>query len=262
MPRTPPPFQPDPERPDGPAPIDPAGAAPPRDPIGDAPHPRSSDIESGDIDLYCLTCGYNLRGLTGDPRRCPECGGLNPVGDVILPAAIITEQLRRMETAPAFCLAAFLAAALFGAIFAMLLRGPIRMGEIFPCTAGLMSIVAIVWGVSVDRFRVSCTSKPGWPAALLRYHLWGIGLMLVVFGPTALIVWCASLMAPAYQTIIALPAVVLCASALVCVTVWPRPTLMTRMYARAREDLEVLQREVAVALARDRTRKALQRQRR
>ncbi len=26
----------------------------------------------------CEGCGYNLRGLTGDPVRCPECGLLNP----------------------------------------------------------------------------------------------------------------------------------------------------------------------------------------
>ena len=49
-----------------------------------------------DRDLYCLTCGYNLRGLSGDPVRCPECGNLNPIGDVEIPAEIITKQLRRM----------------------------------------------------------------------------------------------------------------------------------------------------------------------
>jgi hypothetical protein len=26
----------------------------------------------------CLDCGYRLRGLSGDPRRCPECGLVNP----------------------------------------------------------------------------------------------------------------------------------------------------------------------------------------
>ena len=26
----------------------------------------------------CLACGYRLRGLTGDPCRCPECGLWNP----------------------------------------------------------------------------------------------------------------------------------------------------------------------------------------
>jgi len=33
----------------------------------DAPHPPITQ------DLFCQTCGYNLRGLTG--HRCPECGG-------------------------------------------------------------------------------------------------------------------------------------------------------------------------------------------
>lgn len=30
-----------------------------------------------DFDLPCLTCGYNLRGLRGDPVCCPECGSNN-----------------------------------------------------------------------------------------------------------------------------------------------------------------------------------------
>lgn len=31
-----------------------------------------------DTDRYCRLCGYNLRGLSGDSVRCPECGKLNP----------------------------------------------------------------------------------------------------------------------------------------------------------------------------------------
>ncbi len=230
--------------------------------FGGTPTSSPPCVGSSDIDLYCLTCGYNLRGLTGDPRRCPECGGLNPVGDVMLPAAIITEQLQRMETAPAFCLAALLAAAAFCAVFALLLSDQARIGEIVPCMVVLLSLLAMAWGVSVDRFRVSCMSKPGWQAALVRYHVWGLGLVLAVFGPTASIMWAASSVAPSYQMMIALPAFMLSAAALGLVTVWPRPPLIARMYARAREDLDVLQREVAVTLARDRTRKALHRQRR
>ncbi|MHC4443198.1 MAG: hypothetical protein ACYTF1_09325 [Planctomycetota bacterium] len=66
----------------------------------------NDNVISGDIDLYCLQCGYNLRGHTGDPRRCPECGSLNPVGDLVLPAPLIKAQLRRMETAPTLCVGA------------------------------------------------------------------------------------------------------------------------------------------------------------
>ena len=37
-------------------------------------------------DVFCLNCGYNLRGLTGDPVRCPECGHSNPLAEAVLPA--------------------------------------------------------------------------------------------------------------------------------------------------------------------------------
>ena len=35
--------------------------------------PPPSDLPGVDEDLHCFNCGYNLRGLSGDPRRCPEC---------------------------------------------------------------------------------------------------------------------------------------------------------------------------------------------
>src|SRR3989442_10695322 len=37
-----------------------------------APALTEKPAKPEDIDLYCLECGYNLRGLSGDPRRCPE----------------------------------------------------------------------------------------------------------------------------------------------------------------------------------------------
>ena len=86
-------------------------------PIEPPPAPRSLDI-----DLYCLSCGYNLRGLSGDPINCPECGSLNPVGDVEIPAPIIAEQLRKMETSPAICLAAVLVFGMYVETVAAIVR--------------------------------------------------------------------------------------------------------------------------------------------
>ena len=39
--------------------------------------PVAQSQEPIDEDLYCLSCGYNVRGLTGNPIRCPECGDSN-----------------------------------------------------------------------------------------------------------------------------------------------------------------------------------------
>src|SRR4051812_29675363 len=34
----------------------------------------NADALPADAGLFCLGCGYDLRGLSGDTARCPECG--------------------------------------------------------------------------------------------------------------------------------------------------------------------------------------------
>src|SRR5262245_4320370 len=63
--------------------------------------PGTGDASTSTIDVYCLSCGYNLRGLSGDPCRCPECAHLNPIGDLLVPAGVISRYLRALETWPA-----------------------------------------------------------------------------------------------------------------------------------------------------------------
>ena len=42
-------------------------------PAGPAAQDEAAPSPAIDVDIFCPTCGYNLRGLTGN--RCPECGG-------------------------------------------------------------------------------------------------------------------------------------------------------------------------------------------
>lgn len=52
-----------------------------------------------DIDLYCMRCGYNLRGLAGDPIRCPECAQQNAIETVTETAALVGRHIARVESA-------------------------------------------------------------------------------------------------------------------------------------------------------------------
>lgn len=58
----------------------------------------------GPEDIFCLHCGYNLRGLPGDPIQCPECGGRSELRDLRIPATVIARIRRRLETLPLYVL--------------------------------------------------------------------------------------------------------------------------------------------------------------
>lgn len=205
------------------------------------------------VDLYCLKCGYNLRGLSGDPCRCPECGNLNPRGDMELPAALISRQLREMESGPAYCVGAMLLLVLLG-IGTLVAPAGFLTGFF---SAGLVLFWggAIGWCIGVAMFRRSCLAKPGWLGTLARYHIAGLSaLLLVVAIPTLsgialrqLVgrVFDATAMATYTLLMIALAAVI---AALLFLGVQPLKRL-------AKGKMEELQREVAVDIAR----RALQR---
>jgi len=218
------------------------------------------DIE--DIDLYCLHCDYNLRGLSGDPRRCPECGNLNPIGDLQVPAPFITAQLRRMETAPAVCLSAVLFACLCLTGTIVLIMRDINSVSVRMMTWAVLLLVisAAVWIAGCYRFRASCLGKPGWKRALRKYHAYGLLICIIICTFLPLVFLIETWVEDGVRTgnrdrdeqIQMILVVVAFATGLVL-------TVVAAMwgYRRAREDLKPLQREVAVTLARERLRRTL-----
>ncbi len=132
------------------------------------------------IDLYCLHCGYNLRGLSGDPRRCPECGKLSPISEMTLSAQAITAQLRRMETWPTACIGCvlLLMLSLTLAVLALVVVGPTR--EV--CAGLTLPVLILVplWYYAAGRFSAACMDRPGWSQVLMEYHIYGIALCLVM----------------------------------------------------------------------------------
>jgi hypothetical protein len=212
------------------------------------------------IDLYCLECGYNLRGLSGDPVRCPECAFLNPIGDVEIPAPIISKQLRRMESAPAASVLVLLFM-----IYAYVVIGAMCLGgfwEDAQCPFIAACVATVVWIGIVSHFRSSCLGRPGWLAALLRYQFVGVVLACLVLG--VFLIATESMIDHRWRwneylgddwPCLALPLMFI---AVVAAIVWGlRP-----VHRWLKAPIEQLQRQVAVKLARDRIRQELRQKRR
>ena len=141
--------------------------------MGEQPPIPAPNAQAGGADLYCLQCDYALRGLSGDPCRCPECGVLNPVEDFPVPDTFVREHLRQLKTTPMLCLVVCL--------FGIVLAAPILVAGFIVSRAFLL--VAIIfpslWVYGMLKFRSSCRARLGWASAFLLYQV--VVLLLCTF---------------------------------------------------------------------------------
>jgi hypothetical protein len=101
-----------------------------------------------DFDLPCQKCGYNLRGLSGEIVRCPECGRENATGGLAVSEADVARELRSIESAlNAGALVQWLGCSLAVPLVAMLITVPQSSDELLPCCfvpATLVIVTALV----------------------------------------------------------------------------------------------------------------------
>jgi hypothetical protein len=151
----------------------------------DAQEPNVQDPAGPlDIDLHCLHCGYNLRGLPGDPVRCPECFHENARADLLCPPAEVQRRVRKMHRYADFCV-------LVGFLIVIALVSAAVQREPSCLVCGLV-VLPVVWAVSAIMFERACLSQAGWLGILLRTSvygvLWAIG-SIVCLALTALAAW-------------------------------------------------------------------------
>ncbi|MCH7632713.1 MAG: hypothetical protein IIB59_05830 [Planctomycetes bacterium] len=199
------------------------------------------DNDSATLDVYCLECGYNLRGHAGDPRRCPECGHLNRVEDLEVPAKLIRRALRRLESGAAICgasAAVMLLVVPLLIVMVILNAQPPTFAWIFVVSVGVAAMIFFV--VGMFHFRRSCAPESRWLAALVRFTL--LGCAIAVTGLTGSV---AFFSAVAYMGPFRLPHVgerIAVAIAMLPLSVW--------LYRVAKRAIHPLQRETAARFAR------------
>ena len=211
-------------------------------PETDARSPIATDA-AGTIqeDVYCLTCGYNLRGLSGDPVRCPECGEYNNLGVVALPARFIRSALRNMETLPTLCVAQVVGL-LLSLLFAAIIDWP---GKLTPLLIG--GGFAGAWFFARSRVRRSFDDQPGWGKILGDFHL-------ATFFCTLLIpLFLLSMFLATELRVVLLGPALLVTFILAAVGF----LLGLRIYYDARRRMDAIQRETAVRIATEHLRRSL-----
>lgn len=90
--------------------------------------------------VHCLACGYDLRGLPGDPARCPECGEFTSAAEFFVRFRFRQREVQRLVSRSLACSGALLLALMCAAaLWWTPLAGTLGLA----CAAG-----AWAWGIA------------------------------------------------------------------------------------------------------------------
>ena len=198
-----------------------------------------------DTDLHCLECRYNLRGLSGDPVRCPECFHEYSVAE--LRAAMTKRTIsreeriqRHLETAGKLCALP---------VGVSLLVAPI--GFLAPewfryVRMPFFSAAGVTWLMGLLLFFAKCRTLSGWVLVLIKYNMWVVPAAMVnflivclgLFFSSALGIWLEATGPSAFWF-----GLLLGIGGVVFVLAYVRP--MRGLTRRGRDALEPLARELA-----------------
>jgi len=137
-------------------------------------HDRASPSPApatADADLYCLSCGYNLRGLAGDPIRCPECGRSNPVATLVGTDADAEGRGRELR-----------AALDVSVVAELLLAGAVVAVPLLPCAVLLLLSGTVLFVPAWLELRRLCQPRREWRRAARAFLLWSLLIALTVPG--------------------------------------------------------------------------------
>jgi hypothetical protein len=138
-----------------------------------------------DRDLHCSACGYNLRGLSGDPVACPECGADTPLSDETRRSLAATdarrrELRRRHELGPSLCAIAVGGAVSCFGVFAL------RPDFFRPNQNYAYGTCALIWGMGAALHVAHSGRSSDWLSCFWRHQIYAVLAVLasaaILFG--------------------------------------------------------------------------------
>lgn len=139
-------------------------------PSGPAPSGSPQPGPVIETDALCRRCDYNLRGLAGDPVRCPECGQVNSLAD-LLDIVTPARRIRALQGAgDALVLASF---SLAGGLVGILTNH----SEIFSVVLLILGGVLAQQGLRTCRRMIPASVD--WPNLFTTYFLYTIALPIL-----------------------------------------------------------------------------------
>lgn len=168
--------------------------------MSDVP-PQSGETERNQ-DVYCLNCEYNLRGLPGDPVRCPECGQTFDRDELDVSPLAVANRLSRLEN-----IATFSAMLLGGGVLGLAI-GASGVEKGMCCSATALVVGLPLWGIAAVQFKRLSADAVGWLGALLGFQVRTAAVFLAILLVALTVVEMASVSDPGYAVPIIIAAVV------------------------------------------------------
>lgn len=130
------------------------------------PESSASDPPPSPATIRCLHCDYDLRGLPGDPVRCPECGRHTSFEEY-------AERYVPRSKAGGYTI---LAAIVFASVWVM---AAISFAAPLVAACGLLPSL-LVWAVLINRVRGQAGGAQNWFRLSFRYQML-VSCMIVAF---------------------------------------------------------------------------------
>lgn len=189
--------------------------------------PVEHDQPTSDIErFFCIYCGYDLTGHSGDARGCPECGKTTTLEE--LRAALAMKSISAWE-APVVPSLLFLPTAFFGfPSVIILLQGSV---DWFSAMFWLLfAVSAVAWGLALRTYFDRYCNHYDCLAFLGTSHLFAVQIVLGGVALGAMVI--AMILALIHSSFdMTMPIVAMASTAFVASSIWPYRYMQRRLPA-------------------------------